>query len=86
MSIKTKLTAAALGTLVAMSAAAGNAHTFSLHICDGAVSMRACGSHMAYLETLRVRHGDTSRQGMQNTDPRYNQALRDAGGGGGGGR
>src|SRR4051794_27745848 len=62
MSIRKTLSAAVLGTIVAMSAAAANANTFSPHMCDGAVSMRACGSHMAYLETLaRARHGDASR-------------------------
>jgi hypothetical protein len=103
MSMKSKFSAAALVTVIAMSAlATTDANAFSpgpvgpkflvspasaaSMLCDGAVSRRACGAHMAYLGTLQARRGeDTSPNYIKNFDPRDNQAMRDAGGGGGGG-
>ena len=86
MSIKSKLSAAALVALVAASAmATTSANAFSSKFCDGAITRQACGDHMNYVEALRSRRGDTSPAFMKNLDPRESQALRDAGGGGGGG-
>jgi hypothetical protein len=87
MSMKSTLSAVALVTLAAVSTmATANANPFP-PICDGAVSMRACGDHMMYLRTLRL-HGrdvDTSPTYMKSSDPRDSQAMLNGGGGGGGG-
>jgi len=108
MSIKSKLSAAALVGLFAVNVmAATNANAFpqpnaqpglvgpefvvtpastSSRLCDGAVSLKSCGDHLAYLETLRSRRvADTSPGYMKNLDPRTNQSMLNAGGGGGGG-
>ena len=84
MSMQSRLSAAALGTLAALSAMATAPASAAPTICDQAVSRQACGDHMAYAATLK-RRGDTSPTIMKNLDPRYNQAMQDAGGGGGGG-
>ena len=95
MPSKSRLSAAALASLVAMSAmAATNANAFFVgptsaesRLCDGAVSRPACGDHIKYIEALRSRphHGDTSPAYMRNLDSRDHQAMGNPGGGGGGG-
>jgi hypothetical protein len=54
-------------------------------LCEGAASVAACHSHMAYLVYL-ARHPavDTSPAYMKAYDPRYNEAMRVGGGGNGG--
>jgi hypothetical protein len=85
MSIKSKFSAVALVTLVAMSImATTNANASSRHrlkyldsqasvaseYCVGAGPRQGCGTYADYMKRL---------------DPRYNTSLLNAGGGGGGG-
>jgi hypothetical protein len=82
MSMKSRLSAAALVAFVAMSAAATtSANAYSSRLCDGAVTRQACGAHIAYVEGLRSRRHHTSHAYV---DPRE-EAMRNAGGGAGGG-
>lgn len=55
-------------------------------LCEGAVSAKACASHRAYLASKPFygEERDKSSPTIKNFDPRYNQALRDAGSGGSG--
>ena len=82
MSMKTKLSAAAFVTLAAISAVASPASA-APRICDDAVSLRACGDHVAYVQALRSRQASTIA--MKNVDTRDNAVLSAGGGGGGGG-
>jgi hypothetical protein len=92
MSTKSRLSAAAFVTLVAMSAMAPtNANAFSAtsRFCEGPVWWQGCGDHFTLTETRRSRPHrdtrDTSPDYMKYLDSRDNQAMRDAGGGGDGG-
>ena len=84
MSMQSGLSAAALGTLVALSALATVPASAGPRICDQSVSRQACGDHMAYVATLS-RKADSTINYMNRLDPRFNQSMLDAGGGGGGG-
>ena len=88
MSTKLKLSAAALGTLVAISAMAttsASAFEFFSPPCHEGSPPRGCGAdNLNYQGNARSRHVDISPAYMKNSDPRYNQALSVGGGGGGG--
>jgi hypothetical protein len=75
-----------LTLLVLLIATPSFAAAVPSRLCEGAASVAACHSHMAYLVYL-ARHPavDTSPAYMKAKDPRYNNAMIVGGGGGAGG-
>jgi len=93
MSRKSRLSLAALLSLVALGAtAATNANAFQpkpTRFCQEGIFFQSCGVYWTNQEPARYhappRHGDTSPAYMKALDSRDNQAMSYAGGGGGGG-
>ena len=78
--------AAAILSLNTMTASAKD-YLLGNPLCDQAVSVTACKTHLAYLagHPFIDNSTDTSPYYMQVIDPRHNKTLLDAGGPGGGG-